>query len=117
MFWGRIILQGRRWTARRVIVVCLHDSIRLLHMHSFEYSDLVCDGAATTLSMLKSMIGTCGAFGRQPSEPNQHLIKAYFPVIPLLPYVATPTSMSEVISCCLTSGTEFLVFVYVLLLP
>ena len=57
---------------------CVMDSITKFHCHGFKVCAVICDGAATNLTMLKILLGTKGHFQNDPSLADQHYIKPYF---------------------------------------
>eukprot|EP00117_Sycon_ciliatum_P050554 scpid98244/ scgid35672/ len=59
----------------KFILACLLDTLRLLHDFGFKTCAVICDGAATNLSVIKSMMGVRGAFGMK-SSPDRHMINS-----------------------------------------
>lgn len=69
----------------KFVLVCLYDCIRLLQMYGFQTSAIVCDGAATNLSLMKSMLGCRGAFGMTAEGgADRHIVPASVdhPILP-----------------------------------
>lgn len=70
----------------KFILSCVYKSIRLFHLYLFNTSVLVCDGASSNVSALKSTCGYSGAFGVQPSSvgdeslsvADRHSVKPWF---------------------------------------
>eukprot|EP00117_Sycon_ciliatum_P015679 scpid84512/ scgid15429/ len=56
-------------------MACVLHSMRLFHAFDFKTCTLVCDGAATNLSLLKTLLGRCGAFPVKASgTPDRHRV-------------------------------------------
>ena len=54
---------------------CLLDTLRLLHNFGFKSNAVVCDGAATNMSLIKSMMGVRGSFGHKaPETADRHTV-------------------------------------------
>lgn len=61
-------------------LACVLDTLRLLHDFGFKTCALICDGAATNLAVIKSMMGVRGAFGmKSESTPDRHAIDSSIP--------------------------------------
>ena len=72
---------GPYYTSSRTLdakftMACVLDTLRLFHSYNFKTSALVCDGASTNMSMLKSMMGMSGSFGMKGSGPDRHDVPA-----------------------------------------
>lgn len=72
----------------KVLVTCVLDTIRVFQRHGFNVICLVCDGAATNLSLIKLLCG-CepAAYGMSPyPEDDPHEVRPWF-INPYNPYL------------------------------
>ena len=57
---------------------CVMDALRKFHNHGFSVYALVCDGASSNLTMIKTLLGKKGHFTPDQSLLDPHKVKAYF---------------------------------------
>ena len=63
----------------KFILACVFQTLELFYLYSFHTSVLVCDGASTNVSALKSTCGTAGAYGvDSKNAADQHRVEPYF---------------------------------------
>ena len=46
----------------KLILACVYDAMKLLHLYGFKVSALICDGASSNLTALKTSAGVHGAY-------------------------------------------------------
>ena len=65
----------------KFILSCVLETLRVFHLYGFYTSALVCDGASTNISALKSTCGEFGAYGIKPvtsTATDCHEVQPYF---------------------------------------
>ena len=59
----------------KFIVSCILQSLRIFHLYGFHTCALVCDGASTNVSALKSICCTSGAYGISATSSDRHRVE------------------------------------------
>lgn len=93
----------------KFMLVCLYDCLRLLQAYGFQTTALVCDGAATNLSMLKSLLSVRGAFGMAKDSTTPHKVPASadHPILPgrKLHFIICPShQLKNMVNALFASG-------------
>ena len=61
----------------KCMLLCIMDAIKKIYNHGFSVCALVCDGASSNLTMIKTLLGKKGHFMHN-SLPNPHWIQPHF---------------------------------------
>ena len=62
----------------KTMLPCVLDALRKFHCHGFDVCALVCDGASSNLTMIKTLLGKKGHFAVQKDLPDPHEVQAHF---------------------------------------
>lgn len=62
----------------KFMLPCVMDALRKFHNHGFSVHALVCDGASSNLTMIKTLLGKKGYFTHDDSLPDPHWIQPHF---------------------------------------
>ena len=61
----------------KFITSCVIESLQLFHLYQFYTCVIVCDGASSNVSTLKSFCGASGAYGVSSKEDDKHSIQPW----------------------------------------
>ena len=62
----------------KFITSCVFETLRVFHLYGFHTCALVCDGASSNVSAVKSMCGTSGAYGVNAMASDRHKVEPCF---------------------------------------
>ena len=63
----------------KFIISCVIQSLRLFHLYQFYTCVMVCDGASSNVSAIKSFCGVSGAYSTSSDKDDKHAIQPWFP--------------------------------------
>ena len=62
----------------KTMLPCVLDALRKFHCHGFDVCALVCDGASSNLTMIKTLLGKKSHFAVQKDLSDPHEVQAHF---------------------------------------